>query len=220
MIWIEILSRQREIAARFRIAGPEARIGRGYDNDVIVDDPYVAASHLRVFRDEAGQLVAEDLGSVNGIYLDGSKSRSARIVVNGKDTIRIGQTSLRVRDTTHEVERERVAPADRRFVPALLAVALHCGRAGILRAQGMADADQRAAGVELCHAHARDRHDDTGMDRKLGAGVPHLLRPHALSVQSAHCARLRGCAPASMSSWKRSSPLRGPCRRSALTNMW
>ena len=100
MIWVEILSRHRDIAARVRIAGPEARIGRGYDNDVIVDDPYVAARHLRVFRDEAGQLVAEDMGSVNGTFLDGSKSRLARIVVDGTKPIRIGQTYLRVRATT------------------------------------------------------------------------------------------------------------------------
>ena len=51
MIWVEILSRHRDIAARFRFPGPEVRIGRGYDNDVIVDDPYVAARHLRVFRE-------------------------------------------------------------------------------------------------------------------------------------------------------------------------
>ena len=124
MIWVEILSRQREVAARFRIAGAEARIGRGYDNDVVVDDPYVAANHLRVFRDEAGQLAAEDMGSVNGTYLDGSKSRSARIVINGRDTIRIGQTSIRVRDFSHDVERERVAPPEGRLLPVVLAVVL------------------------------------------------------------------------------------------------
>jgi pSer/pThr/pTyr-binding forkhead associated (FHA) protein len=67
MIWVEILSRHRDVVNRVRIAGEEATIGRGYDNDVIVDDPYVAARHLRVSRDEAGQLVAKDLGSVNGI---------------------------------------------------------------------------------------------------------------------------------------------------------
>ena len=50
MIWVEILSRHREVVARVRIVGEEAIIGRGYDNDVIVDDPYVAARHLRVFR--------------------------------------------------------------------------------------------------------------------------------------------------------------------------
>jgi hypothetical protein len=126
MIWVEILSRHRDIAARVRIAGPEARIGRGYDNDVIVDDPYVAARHLRVFRDEAGQLVAEDMGSVNGTFLDGSKSRLARIVVDGTKPIRIGQTYLRVRATDHEVERERVARPERAMLPFLGAAAL-CG---------------------------------------------------------------------------------------------
>src|SRR5437588_266662 len=38
MMWVEILSRHRDIAARFRITGTEARIGRGYDNDVIVEE--------------------------------------------------------------------------------------------------------------------------------------------------------------------------------------
>jgi hypothetical protein len=124
MIWIEILSRHRDIAARFRVPGPEARIGRGYDNDVIVDDPYVAAQHLRVFRDETGQLVVEDLGSANGMFLDGGKSRLTRVIVDGRHPIRIGQTFLRVRETGHAVERERVAPPDRPVLPVMLALLL------------------------------------------------------------------------------------------------
>jgi Inner membrane component of T3SS, cytoplasmic domain len=113
MIWVEILSRHRDVATRVRLAGPEAHIGRGYDNDVVVDDPYVAAQHLRIFRDEAGRLVAEDLGSANGMFLDRGKDRLARIPLDGKLPIRIGQTFLRVRDRTHEVERERIVPAQR-----------------------------------------------------------------------------------------------------------
>jgi hypothetical protein len=113
MIWIEILSRHQEIAARFRIVGSEARIGRGYNNDIIVDDPYVAAEHLRLFRDEAGQLFAEDLGSANGVYLDGGKQRLARILVDGKQPIRIGQTYLRIREGNFAVEPERVGRAER-----------------------------------------------------------------------------------------------------------
>jgi hypothetical protein len=130
MIWVEILSRHRDVTARFRIAGPELRIGRGYDNDVIVDDPYVAAQHLRVFRDEAGQLVAEDLGSVNGTFLDGGRSRQARIVVDGARTIRIGQTFLRVREIGHAVERERVARPERAILPILGAAALGAATLG------------------------------------------------------------------------------------------
>jgi hypothetical protein len=94
MIWVEILSRHRDVATRLRVAGPEARIGRGYDNDVVVDDPYVAAQHLRIFRDDAGQLVAEDVGSANGMFLDRGKDRLGRIVIDGVRPIRIGQTLL------------------------------------------------------------------------------------------------------------------------------
>jgi hypothetical protein len=124
MIWIEILSRHRDIAARFRIVGSEARIGRGYDNDVIVDDPYVAAQHLRVFRDETGELIVEDMGSANGMFLDGGKSRLAHIVVDGKHPIRIGQTLLRVREANHAVERERVAQPERPTLAIAMAAAL------------------------------------------------------------------------------------------------
>lgn len=124
MIWVEILSRHRDIAARFRIAGPEARIGRGYDNDVIVDDPYVAAQHLRVFRNETGQLIAEDMGSANGMFLDGGTNRLARIIVDGTHPIRIGQTFLRVRELRHAVERERVARPELRTLPIALAVTI------------------------------------------------------------------------------------------------
>jgi hypothetical protein len=131
MIWVEILSRHREVAARFRIAAPEAHIGRGYDNDVIIDDHYVAARHLRVFHDEAGQLVAEDLGSANGTFLDGGRERLARFVVDGKQPIRIGKTLLRVRDVTHEVERERLAAPEWGTLPAVAAAALGVSLLGL-----------------------------------------------------------------------------------------
>jgi FHA domain len=131
MIWVEVLSRHRDIAARFRIAASEARIGRGYDNDVIIDDPYVAAQHLRVFRDEAGQLVAEDLGSANGTFLDGGRQRLERFVVDGKHPIRVGKTHLRIRDVNHEVERERVAATEWETLPVAAAAALGASLLGL-----------------------------------------------------------------------------------------
>src|SRR5690349_15675396 len=124
MIWVEILSRNQEIAARFRLPAAEARIGRGYGNDVILDDPYVAAEHLRLFRDEAGQLVVEDLGSANGVYLNGSPQRLTRIIVDGTQPIRIGQTFLRIRETNFAVEPERVGGHERKRLPIILAAIL------------------------------------------------------------------------------------------------
>jgi hypothetical protein len=131
MIWVEILSRHRDIATRVRVTGPEARIGRGYDNDVIVDDPYVAACHLRVFRDGTGQLVVEDLGSANGMFLDGGKSRLARLIVDGSQPICIGQTCLRVRDLNHAVEPERLVQPQWRNLPIVLAASLAAAILGI-----------------------------------------------------------------------------------------
>jgi hypothetical protein len=109
MIWVEILSRHRDVVARHRCDGAEIHIGRGYFNDVIVDDPYVAPRHLRVFRDEDGKLVAEDQGSTNGLFADGGNRRQQRIVIDGDRPLRIGRTHLRIREASHAVAPERVS---------------------------------------------------------------------------------------------------------------
>jgi hypothetical protein len=123
--WIEILSRHRDVAHRVRVAGAEVHIGRGYDNDVVIDDAYVAPRHARVFRDETGRLVAEDLGSLNGLFLDRDKTKLARIVIDGERPIRIGHTFVRIRDASHMVPPERAGqPAGAKILPIALAAAL------------------------------------------------------------------------------------------------
>lgn len=123
MIWVEILSRHRDVAARFRVVGDEAHIGRGYDNDVIIDDPYVAARHVHVFRDEAGRLVAEDAGSKNGMFADRDSARKARIVIDPERPIRIGHTHVRIREQAHAVPLERVAGMRTQTWPAVVIAA-------------------------------------------------------------------------------------------------
>jgi hypothetical protein len=126
MIWVEILSRHRDVLARYRCDGDEIRIGRGYGNDVVVDDPFVAARHLRVFRAEDGRLVAEDLGSANGLYRDDEARREPRIVVDGDVPLRIGRTHLRIREAGYAVAGERtfVAGGSSWQQPLALAAAL------------------------------------------------------------------------------------------------
>lgn len=105
--WVEIVSRHGDVIERHRIERGEVCIGRGYDNHIVVDDPYVAARHLRIARDESGALVAEDLGSANGIFEGESRRSATRIILNGEAGIRIGATRLRIRDATHAVAAER-----------------------------------------------------------------------------------------------------------------
>ena len=107
LMWIEVLSRDGEVVARERIEASEARIGRAFDNDVVVNDPHVAPHHLRVYRGEDGALVAEDLGTVNGLYREHGATREARLAVGAESTLRIGRTTLRVHDATQPVAAER-----------------------------------------------------------------------------------------------------------------
>ncbi|HJT97555.1 MAG TPA: FHA domain-containing protein [Rhodanobacteraceae bacterium] len=106
-IWVEILTRPHDVAVRHRFASVPVTVGRAYDNDVVVDDPHVAAHHLRIDRDENGVLVAEDLGSLNGLYVDRERTRRAHAVLDAEHELRIGATTLRVRPTTHEVPPEQ-----------------------------------------------------------------------------------------------------------------
>ncbi|HET7594274.1 MAG TPA: FHA domain-containing protein, partial [Stellaceae bacterium] len=116
MIWVEVL-RHREVAARYRFAGPEIRIGRGYTNDVVVDDPYVALEHLRIRRGDDGSLVAEDIGTLNGMHVGRKAGRVERVVLDGDQVIRIGRTDLRIRGAEYVLPRERALTGPPRIIP-------------------------------------------------------------------------------------------------------
>ena len=108
VMWIEVLSRHGEVAQRERIEANEARVGRAFDNDVVVDDPHVAPHHLRIYRAEDGALVAEDLGSMNGLYPEHGAGRARRLALAANPGIRIGRTTLRVHDAARPVPAERL----------------------------------------------------------------------------------------------------------------
>jgi hypothetical protein len=122
MIWVEVLSRHHDVLSRYR-CDEDARIGRAYDNDVVLDDPYVAPHHLRLVRDDAGALFAEDLGSVNGLYAADSDDRQARVALDGLRILRVGRTLLRIRSPGFEVAPERAAGKVVRVWPAIVGLA-------------------------------------------------------------------------------------------------
>ena len=104
--WLELLGRHNDVVRRERIAAPSVTIGRAYDNDIVLDDPHVAAHHLRVARGEDGRWVAEDLGSLNGLQVDGEHTRRAQSVLTPASVLRIGQTTLRLRRAGDDVAAE------------------------------------------------------------------------------------------------------------------
>ena len=108
MMWVEVLSHQGEVATRIALERDEARIGRAFDNDVVIDDPHVAPHHLRIHRGEDGELVAEDLGTLNGLFPEHASHRVPRLSLANEPGFRIGRTTLRVRDARHPVAPEKL----------------------------------------------------------------------------------------------------------------
>jgi hypothetical protein len=112
--WIEVRPRHREHALRQRVDASALTLGRAWDNDVVLDDPHVAAHHLRLERDESGDWVAHDLGSVNGLYVEGERGRRERVVLAPHVAVQVGHSVLRLHrgdeDVAPEVPLQRRSP--------------------------------------------------------------------------------------------------------------
>ncbi len=76
---------------RYLLTGSVTVIGRGSESDVIVDDPGVSRQHLEIRLTPDG-VIATDLGSTNGTYVEGH-SITAATLVDG-NTLTIGRTRI------------------------------------------------------------------------------------------------------------------------------
>jgi hypothetical protein len=102
--YIETLAHDGELLQRHLAGALPIRIGRGYDNDVIIDDAYIAPHHALVELDGSGQLVLRDLGSRNGVIHKGR--HCTRVALDGDTVVRLGHTSLRVRPADYPMPPE------------------------------------------------------------------------------------------------------------------
>ncbi|MGZ5200451.1 MAG: FHA domain-containing protein [Telluria sp.] len=104
--FVETLASNGDVQHRQQVAALPIRIGRGYDNDVIIDDAFMAPHHALVEAGDACTLVLRDLGSRNGVVAKGRKRQ--RVQLDGDTVVRLGHTSLRVRAASHTVAPELV----------------------------------------------------------------------------------------------------------------
>jgi len=76
---------------RTMLAGDRTVIGRSRDCDLTLDDPNISRRHAEV-RQEAGGFVLADLGSTNGVKVNGRRTREAALQPG--DEITIGTSRL------------------------------------------------------------------------------------------------------------------------------
>jgi len=99
--YLEIFDREGKVSQRIPVTTSGMLLGRAYDNEVILDDPYVCPNHLRISW-TGHSLIATDLDSTNGLWIESSRKPREAIIRSGT-RMRIGRTSLRFCALDHVV---------------------------------------------------------------------------------------------------------------------
>ncbi len=68
--------------------GQSKVIGRSSDSDAVVDEPSLSRQHAKLSMAADGSVTVEDLGSTNGVFVNGTQRRVATLVPG--DTVRLG----------------------------------------------------------------------------------------------------------------------------------
>ncbi len=77
----------------FALTGGDVIIGRDGDNGIVLAESTVSRRHARLLRDSQGQFTVSDLGSANGIYINGT--RIQRAILSPGDELKIGDNYFR-----------------------------------------------------------------------------------------------------------------------------
>ena len=100
-IIIEQLNRQGDVTALHKFETSTVSLGRGYDNDVIVLDPYVSAHHAQLQRQEHGWTLV-DLASENGSFDKTLRAVQQQTLQSG-DSFYLAEMQFRLVDSQHPV---------------------------------------------------------------------------------------------------------------------
>jgi len=98
--YLEVLDKTGRVSHRTPVRAHPLRIGRAFDNDVIVDDPYVCPHHAQLIV-EQGQPQLADLQSVNGITDAAGRPLPGTVSLAGGQVVQLGSTPFRYRALGH-----------------------------------------------------------------------------------------------------------------------
>jgi hypothetical protein len=107
VIVAEILEKSGRVKERVRLVRFPMTIGRGYGNDLILDDDFVAATQARIELDEQGNAVIVDLDSDNGTFELPALRKITRLSIGADALVRMGHTLLRLRTPDYVVAAAR-----------------------------------------------------------------------------------------------------------------
>lgn len=80
----------------YTLTGAHERIGRESTNEIVVSDINASRTHAEVFMDKNGDWIVRDLGSTNGLFVNGRKVSTAKLI--DTDIVLVGTTRLEFQD--------------------------------------------------------------------------------------------------------------------------
>ena len=121
---IETLDRDGSVRQSHKVRAWPVRVGRSLDNDVVLDDPHVAAFHFSLDADEDHGVVLRVGDTVNGVSVGSQRLKAGeRWQVGARPAdIVAGRTQLNLRLAEHALAPEKALAATRVFAqgPGLL----------------------------------------------------------------------------------------------------
>lgn len=111
---IELLDRDARVIRAVDVLRWPVTLGRGLDQDVVLDDPHVAPAHARLDRAEDGTVLLLVGESLNGATVGRRQLRAGQQAALDarQDSFQLGQTALRLRLPGQPLAPERPLPPD------------------------------------------------------------------------------------------------------------
>ncbi|WP_333607542.1 FHA domain-containing protein [Arsukibacterium sp.] len=95
-ILVELLNAHGKVIGLHKFTQSQIRIGRAYDNDVILLDPHSCAEHALLTLDDEGQWQLSDLDSVNGTRNSQGQRVNTQAISQSGQEFTLGKQRLRV----------------------------------------------------------------------------------------------------------------------------
>ena len=124
---IELQGRDGRIGRTVDVRRWPLSLGRALDNDVVIDDPHVAAHHARLVQGDGGGVRLVSLPSINGVRVDGRRATTDVALPAGGAELQLGGTRLKLRLAGEVLAPELALPPGGRsslVTPLLLGLAV------------------------------------------------------------------------------------------------
>lgn len=92
----------------FKILGEEVKIGRGSDNDIVIDDKNLSRHHLALINTNKGLLI-KDLNSTNGVFCN--RKKVAELLLGPQDEISFGDSTFMLKNAARAHTAASPTPA-------------------------------------------------------------------------------------------------------------